>query len=47
LTAYAREQMAHFKVPGKFHFVDQLPKTATGKIQKYVLRQGQAAITKQ
>ena len=28
-------------------FVDQLPKTATGKIQKYVLRQGQAAITKQ
>ncbi len=47
LTAYAREQMAHFKVPRKFHFVDQLPKTATGKIQKYVLRQGQAAITKQ
>ena len=47
LTAYAREQMAHFKVPRKFHFVAQLPKTATGKIQKYVLRQGQAAITKQ
>jgi fatty-acyl-CoA synthase len=47
LTSYAREQMAHFKVPRKFHLVDQLPKTATGKIQKYVLRQGQAAITKQ
>ena len=47
LMAYAREQMAHFKVPRKFHFVAQLPKTATGKIQKYVLRQGQAAITKQ
>ena len=47
LTAYAREQMAHFKVPTKFHFIEQLPKTATGKIQKYVLRQGQAAITKQ
>ena len=46
LMAYAREQMAHFKVPRKFHFVTQLPKTATGKIQKYVLRQGQAAITK-
>ena len=47
LMAYAREHMAHFKVPRKFHFVAQLPKTATGKIQKYVLRQGQAAITKQ
>ena len=47
LTAYAREQMAQFKLPRKIHLVDQLPKTATGKIQKYVLRQGQAAITKQ
>ena len=47
LTSYAREKMAHFKVPRKFHVVAQLPKTATGKIQKYVLRQGQAAITKQ
>ena len=47
LTSYARERMAHFKVPQQFHFVDQLPKTATGKIQKYVLRQGQAGIAKQ
>ena len=47
LTSYSREKMAHFKVPQKFHFVDQLPKTATGKIQKYVLRQGQAGIAKQ
>ena len=44
IIAYAREQMAHFKVPRKVSFVDQLPKTATGKIQKYVLRQGRAAI---
>ena len=44
LVAYARDQMAHFKAPRKVSFVDQLPKTATGKIQKYVLRQGRAAI---
>ena len=38
LTAFCRERMAHFKVPKKFIFED-LPKTSTGKIQKYVLRQ--------
>jgi fatty-acyl-CoA synthase len=39
--------MAHFKVPRGFHFVDELPKTATGKIQKYILRGGRAAIARQ
>ena len=29
------------------HFVSELPKTATGKIQKYVLRGGKAAIARQ
>ena len=38
LVEYAREHMAHFKAPRKFEFIDQLPKTATGKIRKYVLR---------
>lgn len=47
LVAYAREHMANFKTPRKVHFVDELPKTATGKIQKYVLRQGRAAIVTQ
>jgi acyl-coenzyme A synthetase/AMP-(fatty) acid ligase len=28
-------------------FVAELPKTATGKIQKYVLRKGAAAIVRQ
>jgi fatty-acyl-CoA synthase len=28
-------------------FVQELPKTATGKVQKYVLRGGAAAIAKQ
>ena len=47
LTAYARDNMAHFKAPRRFSFVEQLPKTATGKIQKYVLRQGRTAIGRQ
>ena len=34
------------KCPSR-HFVDELPKTATGKIQKYVLRGGRAAISTQ
>jgi fatty-acyl-CoA synthase len=34
-------------VPSAFHFVDGLPKTATGKIQKYVLRGGARAIARQ
>ena len=47
LIEYAREHMAHFKAPRKFLLVDELPKTATGKIQKYVLRQGRSAIARQ
>ncbi len=44
LRAFARDAMAHFKVPKAFHFVDDLPKTATGKIQKFVLRGRSSAI---
>jgi fatty-acyl-CoA synthase len=47
LRAFARENMAHFKVPKTFQFVEELPKTATGKIQKYVLRGGRSAIAAQ
>src|SRR3954451_21448697 len=46
LRQYARDNLAHFKAPQWVSFVDELPKTATGKIQKYVLRGG-AAIGKQ
>lgn len=44
LTDFARSALAHFKVPYRFTFVEELPKTATGKIQKYVLRRGASAI---
>ncbi|HUY99421.1 MAG TPA: long-chain-fatty-acid--CoA ligase [Thermomicrobiaceae bacterium] len=47
LRQFARDNLAHFKVPRAIHFVPELPKTATGKIQKYVLRGSQAAIARQ
>ncbi len=47
LRTFVRDHMAHFKVPKSFTFVTELPKTATGKIQKYVLRGGKAAIATQ
>lgn len=46
LREFARAHLAHFKAPQAFSFVAELPKTATGKVQKYVLR-GKSAITKQ
>ena len=42
-----RARLAHFKCPQGFHFVPELPKTATGKIQKYVLRGRRAGISSQ
>jgi fatty-acyl-CoA synthase len=44
LKQFAREALAHFKAPHRFTFIDELPKTATGKIQKYLLRRGRPAI---
>jgi len=47
LHQFCRDRMAHFKVPRHFSFVAELPKTATGKIQKFVLRKKQSAISTQ
>jgi len=47
LKQFARDNLAHFKVPQWVSFVNDLPKTVTGKIQKYKLRGGGAAIAKQ
>jgi fatty-acyl-CoA synthase len=41
---FARTHMAHFKAPKSVTFVAELPKAATGKIQKYVLRGRRSAI---
>jgi fatty-acyl-CoA synthase len=47
LREFTRAHMAHFKVPATFTILSELPKTATGKIQKYVLRRGKASIAPQ
>lgn len=47
LRAFCRAHLAHFKTPHSFTAVAELPKTATGKIQKYVLRKGRPNIAAQ
>lgn len=39
LQAYVKQELAPFKYPRTIHFVEDLPKTATGKIQRFRLRQ--------
>lgn len=39
LTQYVRSRIAKYKYPRSIVFVDELPKTATGKIQRYKLRE--------
>ncbi|MEO5816309.1 MAG: long-chain-fatty-acid--CoA ligase [Gemmatimonadaceae bacterium] len=47
LRHFARQRLAGFKVPKGTTFLTELPKTATGKIQKFVLRGGRSAIATQ
>jgi fatty-acyl-CoA synthase len=47
IIAFARERVARFKAPRGVTFVGELPKTATGKIQKFVLRKGAPNLTQQ
>jgi len=47
LIEFARANLAHFKAPRSVTFVKELPKTATGKIQKYILRARKPAIAAQ
>jgi fatty-acyl-CoA synthase len=47
LREFARANLAHFKAPHSVTFITELPKTATGKIQKFVLRARQSAIAPQ
>jgi acyl-CoA synthetase (AMP-forming)/AMP-acid ligase II len=39
LSEWARERMANFKVPRSVEFVDELPMTPSGKVQKHRLRE--------
>ena len=47
LREFLRARIAHFKCPKTIRFVSELPKTATGKIQKYILRGMRPGIAKQ
>jgi acyl-CoA synthetase (AMP-forming)/AMP-acid ligase II len=47
IIAFARERLAHFKAPRGVTFSGELPKSATGKIQKYVLRKGAPNLSRQ
>jgi fatty-acyl-CoA synthase len=39
IQAFCRGQIAHYKVPKYIRFVDELPMTVTGKVQKFVMRE--------
>jgi len=39
LISHCRDGLAHYKYPRWFYFVEDLPKTATGKIQRFRLRE--------
>jgi len=39
LIDFCRERLAHFKCPTSVEFRDSLVRTATGKLQKFKLRQ--------
>jgi benzoate-CoA ligase len=41
LKAHVKQHLAPYKYPRWFEFVSELPKTATGKIQRFKLRQAQ------
>ncbi len=42
LLLHCKKSLAPYKYPRWFHFVEELPKTATGKIQRFKLRQTEA-----
>ncbi|AOJ70573.1 MULTISPECIES: AMP-binding protein [Burkholderia] len=39
LREFCRDQIAHYRVPRFVRFVDELPMTVTGKVQKFVMRE--------
>jgi benzoate-CoA ligase len=45
LKAFVKERLAAYKYPRFIEFIDELPKTATGKIQRFRLRDAERART--
>ena len=48
---FCRGQIAHYKVPRYVRFVDEMPLTVTGKVQKFAMREAMieefASVTKE
>ena len=42
LKAFVKDQLAPYKYPREIRFLTELPKTATGKIQRFKLREAAA-----
>jgi len=40
IVAFCKERLANYKVPEHVRFVEALPHTPSGKVQKFVLRDG-------
>jgi acyl-CoA synthetase (AMP-forming)/AMP-acid ligase II len=38
LRQFLREQLANYKIPKRFHFIDELPRLPVGKVDKAALR---------
>ena len=38
LRTYCTANLSHHKIPRRYEFVDEIPKTATGKVKKHLLR---------
>ena len=43
LKAFVKDRLAPYKYPRSIEFIAELPKTATGKIQRFKLRDSEAA----
>jgi fatty-acyl-CoA synthase len=39
IQQFCQGQIAHYKVPKYIRFVDELPMTVTGKVQKFIMRE--------
>ena len=44
LQAFVKDRLAPYKYPRQIEFLTELPKTATGKIQRFKLREREAAV---
>jgi len=39
IRQFCEGQIAHYKIPRYIRFVEELPMTVTGKVQKFVMRE--------